>query len=157
MVGSIYCWLDLDKSPSTIFSLASWFWATIAYCSLFNIAAIVLRPDKYNKVSTTTALTALKKIKKKKSSGGDGLSQEQMVMGAKSLVTPLTNIINQSIKSGINMLSVNQLNAQVKITEIWKALNQSNLLLLLPVDNDEFEKMVQLMTTIDMRLTEAEQ
>ena len=108
-------------------------------------------------MSTTTALTALKKIKKKKSSGGDGLSQEQMVSGAKSFVTPLTNKINQSIKSGINMLSVNQLNAQVKITEIWKALNQSNLLLLLPVDNDEFEKIVQLMSTSGMRLTEAEQ
>ena len=77
-------------------------------------------------MSTTTALTALKKIKKKKSSGGDGLSQEQMVIGAKSLVTPLTNIINQSIKSGINMLSVNQLNAQMKLLDLWKANNCIN-------------------------------
>ena len=37
------------KSPPTVFSLASLVLAaTIAYCSLFNIATIILRPDKYN-------------------------------------------------------------------------------------------------------------
>jgi hypothetical protein len=35
-----------------------------------------------------------------KSTGIDGISQEQLVLGAKVLVTPLTRIINSSISSG---------------------------------------------------------
>ena len=36
---------------------------------------------------------SLKKIKKKKSAGSDGLSQEQLVLGANSRVDPLLDII----------------------------------------------------------------
>ena len=39
----------------------------------------------------------LKKLNKKKSSGLDGLSQENLILGAANLVTPMTAIINQSI------------------------------------------------------------
>ena len=57
MVGSRSCWLDLGKSSPTIFSLASWFWApTRAYCSLFNIGTITLRPDKYNKITNNVTV-----------------------------------------------------------------------------------------------------
>ena len=34
--------------PNKIFKLASWFWPTIAYCLLFNIGAILLKPDQFN-------------------------------------------------------------------------------------------------------------
>ena len=33
-------------TPSTIFSLLSWFW----YCSLLNIGTIIFRPDIYNNI-----------------------------------------------------------------------------------------------------------
>jgi hypothetical protein len=36
-------------------------------------------------------------LKKKKSAGVDGISQEQLVLGAKILVVPLTRVINNSI------------------------------------------------------------
>ncbi len=39
-------------------------------------------------------------LQKKKSAGIDGISQEQLVLGAKVLVVPLTRIINSSISSG---------------------------------------------------------
>jgi hypothetical protein len=39
-------------------------------------------------------------LKKKKSAGIDGISQEQLFLGAKVLVVPLTRIINNSISSG---------------------------------------------------------
>ena len=42
----------------------------------------------------------MKNMKKKKSSGYDGLSQENLLVGTKSLIKPLTNIINQSINQG---------------------------------------------------------
>ena len=42
----------------------------------------------------------LKKLNKKKSSGLDGLSQENLLMGTKNLLAPLTSIINQSILHG---------------------------------------------------------
>ena len=42
-----------------------------------------------------------KKLKKKKSSGLDGLSQEHLVMGASVLIAPLATIINKSIMSGV--------------------------------------------------------
>ena len=44
--------------------------------------------------------SALRKIKKKKSAGHDGLSQEQMVTGSDALTAPLTKIINESITKG---------------------------------------------------------
>ena len=43
---------------------------------------------------------ALKKIKKKKSSGSDCLSQEHLAMGAEILTAPLLSIFNQSIDRG---------------------------------------------------------
>ena len=43
---------------------------------------------------------AISSLKKKKSSGIDGISQEQLVLGAKVLVVPLTRIINNSITTG---------------------------------------------------------
>ena len=40
-------------------------------------------------------------MKKKHSAGTDGLSQDKLVMGAKALVYPLLQIINQSIREGM--------------------------------------------------------
>ena len=45
-------------------------------------------------------LKCLKKMKKKQSAGVDGLSQDKLVLGAKSLVFPLLQIVNQSIREG---------------------------------------------------------
>ena len=42
----------------------------------------------------------LKKLNKKKSSGLDGLSQENLLLGTTSLLGPLTSIVNQSILDG---------------------------------------------------------
>ena len=42
----------------------------------------------------------LKKLNRKKSSGLDGVSQENLLLGAHNLVAPLTSIINQSIMEG---------------------------------------------------------
>ena len=42
----------------------------------------------------------LKKLKKKKSAGLDGLSQENLLLGSSKLLCPLTKIINQSIREG---------------------------------------------------------
>ena len=39
-------------------------------------------------------------MKKKKSCGSDGLSQEHLAMGAQILAEPLVNIFNQSIGKG---------------------------------------------------------
>ena len=39
-------------------------------------------------------------MKKKHRAGVDGLSQEKLVLGAKSLVYPLLQIVNQSIREG---------------------------------------------------------
>jgi hypothetical protein len=47
-----------------------------------------------------TVYKAICSLKKKKSAGIDGISQEQLVLGAKVLVVPLTRIINNSISSG---------------------------------------------------------
>ena len=40
-------------------------------------------------------------MKKKKSSGNDGISQECLLEGAEILTIPLTRLINTSIESGI--------------------------------------------------------
>ena len=40
-------------------------------------------------------------LKKKKGSGSDGLTQEQLLLGAKALAAPLTRLINSSITSGV--------------------------------------------------------
>ena len=42
----------------------------------------------------------LKKLNKKKSSGIDGLSQENLILGKRNLLAPLTTIINKSIEEG---------------------------------------------------------
>ena len=42
----------------------------------------------------------LKKLSKKKSSGLDGLSQENLILGTANLLAPLTAIVNQSILQG---------------------------------------------------------
>ena len=43
----------------------------------------------------------MKKMSKKKSKGRDGISQECLLLGQETLAAPLTNIINQSIATGI--------------------------------------------------------
>ena len=52
------------------------------------------------KIDRKILLCSMKKIKKKKSSGSDGLSQEQLVMGANTLAAPLLEIIIKSLASG---------------------------------------------------------
>ncbi len=52
-------------------------------------------------VSEKKVYKAICSLKKKKSSGSDGLTQEQLVLGAKALAAPLTRIINSSITSGV--------------------------------------------------------
>ena len=44
---------------------------------------------------------AMDDMKKKKSSGIDGVSQEGILIGSEVLVIPLTRLINSSIQSGI--------------------------------------------------------
>ena len=51
-------------------------------------------------ISKKTLANAMKKIRKKKSSGRDGLTQDQLVMGSKTLSNPLLVIINESIATG---------------------------------------------------------
>jgi hypothetical protein len=48
-------------------------------------------------VSEKTDYKAMCSVKKKKSAGVDGISQEQLVLGTEVLVLPLTRIINNSI------------------------------------------------------------
>ena len=49
---------------------------------------------------TIVILITPKKLKKKKSAGVDRLSQDKLISGAASLISPLTIIINQSITEG---------------------------------------------------------
>ena len=51
-------------------------------------------------ISQKQLIKYLSKIKKKKSAGTDGLSQDKLVLGTKSLVYPLLQIINQYIREG---------------------------------------------------------
>ena len=51
-------------------------------------------------VTEKTVYKAMCSLKKKKSAGVDGISQENLVLGAKALVVPLTRIINNSITNG---------------------------------------------------------
>ena len=41
----------------------------------------------------------MKKLKKKKSAGSDGLGQDQLILGSKTLAAPLGKIINESMSS----------------------------------------------------------
>ena len=51
----------------------------------------------FKEVSEKKMVEHLQKLKKKKSSGMDGLSQENLLLGSSKLLCPLTKIINQSI------------------------------------------------------------
>ena len=51
-------------------------------------------------VTRQQLLKHLKKLSKKKSSGIDGLSQENLLLGTENLAAPLTAIVNQSIAEG---------------------------------------------------------
>ena len=51
-------------------------------------------------VSDSQLTKTLRKMKKKKSSGVDGLSQEKLILRVNSIVSPLTAIMNQSITDG---------------------------------------------------------
>jgi hypothetical protein len=59
-------------------------------------------PNKleFKSISRNQLRTHLKKLKKKKSSGLDGLSQENLILGTENLLGPLNVIINQSIEQG---------------------------------------------------------
>ena len=52
------------------------------------------------KNNQTRCLPSTKKMKRKKSAGIDGISQEILVQGAPSLTTTLTDIFNTSITNG---------------------------------------------------------
>ena len=56
---------------------------------------------EFKTISQTQMKTQLKKLSKKKSSGLDGLSQENLILGTKNLLAPLTSIVNQSILQGV--------------------------------------------------------
>ena len=43
----------------------------------------------------------MKKLKKKKSAGADGLGQYQLILGSSSPAAPLLKIINESMQSGV--------------------------------------------------------
>ena len=51
-------------------------------------------------VSEKKVRKAMLSLRKKKSAGKDGLSQEQLILGTDVLAIPLTRIINTSIKTG---------------------------------------------------------
>ena len=55
---------------------------------------------EFKKVTQKQLALHMKKLNKKKSSGVDGLSQENLLLGRKNLMAPLTTIINKSIEEG---------------------------------------------------------
>ena len=56
---------------------------------------------KLKTVTEKKVKKAMLSLKKKKSAGKDGISQEQIVLGTDVLVIPLTRIINNSISTGV--------------------------------------------------------
>ena len=58
-------------------------------------------------VSVKTVLKVMKKMKRKKSAGLDGVTQDCLLIGMDVLAVPLTHIINTSI-------------AQAKVPDCWK-------------------------------------
>ena len=62
---------------------------------------------KLRTVSTPAVHKLMKKMTKKKSKGNDGITQECLLLGQDVLASPLTNIINRSIMTGI-------------VPEMWK-------------------------------------
>ena len=55
---------------------------------------------EFKTVTQKQLSTHLKKLNKKKSSGLDGLSQENLILGAENLIAPMTAIVNNSIMEG---------------------------------------------------------
>jgi exonuclease III len=55
---------------------------------------------EFNTITEKQLTKHLKNLNKKKSSGLDGLSQENLILGATNLIAPLTKIVNQSIVEG---------------------------------------------------------
>jgi exonuclease III len=55
---------------------------------------------EFKKVTQKQLAVHMKKLNKKKSSGIDGLSQENLILGKRNLLAPLTTIINKSIEEG---------------------------------------------------------
>ena len=53
------------------------------------------------KISLHNLTKIMNKLKKKKSAGIDGLGQDQLILGSRTLTAPLNIIINESITTGI--------------------------------------------------------
>ena len=68
----------------------------------------------------------LKKLNKKKSSGLDGLSQENLILGSSNLLGPLTTIVNQSIvevkfpTERKKLVTTDQLAACQQLQKYWR-------------------------------------
>ena len=60
-----------------------------------------VKPFSLKAVSLKQVSKAISKLKNKSSSGIDGISQAQLIMGKNTLAGPITKIINQSIKEGV--------------------------------------------------------
>ena len=56
---------------------------------------------KIKQVSISTVKKTMKRMSKKKSKGKDGIPQDCLLMGIEALATPLSNVINSSIESGM--------------------------------------------------------
>ena len=52
------------------------------------------------RVNQETVKQTINRMHKKKSECSDGITQEQLILGSKTLISPLTQIINLSIESG---------------------------------------------------------
>ena len=52
-------------------------------------------------VTEKTVSKAMRRMKKKKSAGSDGIRQDIMLLGEMALITPLTHLINTSIATGV--------------------------------------------------------
>ena len=52
-------------------------------------------------VTEKTVSKAMRRMKKKKSAGSDGIRQDIMLLGEMALITPLTNLINTAIATGV--------------------------------------------------------
>ena len=55
---------------------------------------------EFNTITQKQLTKHLKKLNKEKSSGLNGLSQENLLLGATNLIAPLATIVNQSIMEG---------------------------------------------------------
>ena len=64
------------------------------------------------------SITSIKKMHKKKSACSDGLTQEQLILGAETLSGPMSQIFNESIKRSICYSTVT-----VESTSNYKLVN----------------------------------